>query len=325
MTTTPATLRSRAERFRAQAETLAEKIEDLRRTRLENTPKRALQGMQARLDAANLERTRAAMLALADAYEAGTIPAELAGLSTRAQVEPMVSKCCESTSYYHVHEGKDYRENSPTARRLREWLELCKTDGDREREAKTAEALKVAQLEREVRFSDIPGFFPTPPAVIARMMEECRPEPGLWALEPSAGKGDILAALKGAGMIAVGFEINWTLADICKAKGLKCERQDFTDIVAEPIVDRVVMNPPFENRQDAHHIERAYLWLKPGGRLVALASAAVEFSDRYQAFRDWLSEVGATVERLPSGSFIDAFKSTGVEVVMIVIEKPALS
>jgi hypothetical protein len=277
--------------------------------------------MQARLDAANLERVRVALLKLADAYALGVVPCEFTHLRSRAEIEPMVTRRTASNGYYEVHESDEWRDDSTTARALRQWLESAKTDDDREQEQRNAQATKIAQLERSVRFTEIPGFFPTPPAVIARMMERVCPEPGLWAMEPSAGKGDLLAALSATGMVSVGFEINWTLADICRAKGLNCETGDFCEVQPEPIVDRVVMNPPFEGCQDAKHIRRAYDWLKKGGRLVALASVGVTFSDRCQWFRDWMEEVGATVEQLPEGSFIDAFKSTAVNVVMIVVDR----
>lgn len=318
---TTATANPQAERFRSMAHTLTSRIGELMRPRKDNTPKRAREAMSARLDAQNLARLAAAYIALADGHDAGTLPPELAALRTRGDIERAVTKCIESSGYYDVHEGKEYRDNGPTAQALRAWLETAKTAEHREQEAKTAEAVKIAALEREVRFADIPGFFPTPPAVLARMMEAADCDPGMKALEPSAGKGDILAALHAAGCNAVGFEINYTLANICTAKGLRCERADFLEMEPWAGLDRIVMNPPFEQYQDAKHVRRAFDWLKPGGRIVALVGAGCMSTDRCQWFRDWLGEVGAVVDPQPAGSFKDAFNPTGVNVVLLVIDK----
>lgn len=318
MTTTAAN--PQAERFRAMANTLSDKIKDLERPRQDNTPKRARQAMQAQLDARNLSRVRAAMLLLAIGHEAG-IPPELAAIRTKAELEPMVTKRTESSGYYNVHEGSEYRDNSPLAITLRAWLAGFDNEADAKREAEANQRLKIAALEREVKFANIPGFFPTPPALVQKMMYAADCDPGMKVLEPSAGKGDILAALHAAGCNAVGFEINYTLADICKAKGLRCERCDFLDMEPAPILDRVVMNPPFEHYQDAKHVRRAFDWLKPGGRIVAIVGAGCLHADRCQWFRDWLVEVGAVIDPQPAGSFADAFNPTGVNVALLVIDK----
>ena len=319
--TTQVSTNPQAERFRSQARTLATRIGELMRPRRDNTPKRAREAASAHLDAQNLARLAAAYIALADGHDAGTLPPELAALRTRDDIERKVTKCIESSGYYNVHEGKDYRDNSPTAYALRGYIESRKTDTHREQEAAAAEALKIAALEREVRFADIPGFFPTPPALIQKMMDAADCDKGMKVLEPSAGKGDILAALHAAGCNAVGFEINYTLAGICTAKGLRCERCDFLDMDPEPILDRVVMKPPFEQYQDAKHVRRAFDWLKPGGRIVAIVGAGCLHAARCEWFRDWLSEVGAVVDPQPAGSFADAFNPTGVNVALIVIDK----
>ena len=39
--------------------------------------------------------------------------------------------------------------------------------------------------------------------------------------------------------------------------------------------DRIIMNPPFSNRQDAEHVRHAYDLLKPNGRIVAIMGEGV--------------------------------------------------
>jgi len=319
--TTQASTNKHAERFRELAETVDAKRTELERPRLDNTPKRARQAMEARIEARNLARVADALRIIADGHERGDLPPMVEAIRTRAALEPMVTKRTGSTGYYEVHESDEWRSDTPEAQAVRAYIDAHKSDAQQQQEAKTAAALKVAQLERSVKFSSIDGFFPTPPALIARMMAASDADKGMKALEPSAGKGDILQAMHDAGLNAVGFEINHTLAGICQAKGLRCQCYDFVSIDPIPMLDRVLMNPPFEHHQDAKHIRRAFDWLKPGGRIVAIACANVTFADRCQWFRDWLEEVGATVEELPPGSFADGFVQTNVNTVLIVIDK----
>ena len=37
--------------------------------------------------------------------------------------------------------------------------------------------------------------------------------------------------------------------------------------------DRIVMNPPFSRDQDARHVNHAFSFLKPGGKLVAIVGS----------------------------------------------------
>ncbi|HQV22274.1 MAG TPA: hypothetical protein PLJ88_04215, partial [Agitococcus sp.] len=54
--------------------------------------------------------------------------------------------------------------------------------------------------------------------------------------------------------------------------------------------DRIIMNPPFSNRQDAEHVRHAYDLLKPNGRIVAIMGEGVFFGSDKKAveFREWL-------------------------------------
>lgn len=183
----------------------------------------------------------------------------------------------------------------------------------------------VKKMERALIGKPIPGFFPTPPAVIASMIDHADIRPGMKVLEPSAGKGDILDELRetqpNADYDAV--EPVGELRAILQAKGHNVAGSDFMQHGGE--YDRVVMNPPFENGQDADHVRRAYEMLKPGGKLVAVMSEGpFSRSDRKaQEFRDWLDSTNNTVEKM-QGAFAgpDAFRQTGVNTRMVVITKP---
>lgn len=190
-----------------------------------------------------------------------------------------------------------------------------------------AKADPIKAMERELIGMKLPGFFPTPRPIIDEMIGMAGIEPGMKVLEPSAGKGDIAEAAQEAGAEVDAIELSTRLQDILKAKGINVIDNDFTS--REPVAeyDAVVMNPPFENGQDMEHVQHAYKFLKPGGKLVAIMSAGPFFRQDKQAtaFREWLDEQNSTYEAMPEGSFAgaDAFRQTGVRTQMVTITKPA--
>ena len=189
-----------------------------------------------------------------------------------------------------------------------------------------AKADPIVAMERDLVGNKSLGvdFFPTPPAVLERIMDEADIRHGMRVLEPSAGKGDIADAAKNAGAEVDTVELSFTLQDILKAKGHNVIDTDFETFEGrEGMYDRVVMNPPFSNRLDAEHVRKAYNMLKPEGRLVAIMGEGVFFGSDQKAvaFRDWLEEVGGTSEQLPEGSFKSSFRRTSVATRLVVIDK----
>ena len=183
----------------------------------------------------------------------------------------------------------------------------------------------IKRLERNLVGNKSVGvdFFPTPPELVENLVREADIKPGMRVLEPSAGKGDIADAMKGAGGAVDTIEISPTLREILEAKGYTPVGQDFMDYRPEQGYDRIVMNPPFSNRLDAEHVRHAYDMLNPGGRLVAIMGEGSFFGTDKKAtgFRDWLSDVGGESQKLPDGSFKSAFRPTGVKTRMVVIDK----
>lgn len=91
------------------------------------------------------------------------------------------------------------------------------------------------------------NYFPSPPAVVERLMELAEIEPGMQVLEPSAGRGAIAVACaeRGADVDCVELmEANYDA--LCADDRLKSVmNKNFLDMVPAPIYDRIVMNPPF--------------------------------------------------------------------------------
>lgn len=185
---------------------------------------------------------------------------------------------------------------------------------------------KLQDLESGLIGIKIPGFFPTPKPVISKMIERAEIRDGMKVLEPSAGKGDIIAGIKEAhpNTSVDALEISSTLRDVLAAKGHKLVGDDF--LAHSGQYDRIIMNPPFEKFADVTHVQHAYKNLKPGGRIVSVMSESPFFrTDKTAiAFREWLGEVGGTSEKLDVGSFTgkNAFRQTGVASRLVVIDKP---
>lgn len=165
-------------------------------------------------------------------------------------------------------------------------------------------------------------YFPTPGAIVQRIVDLAGIEPGMEVLEPSAGSGAIATAAAKAGAVVDCIEHDpgyaGTLADTGVARALTVA--DFLTVPAQPCYDRVVMNPPFTRGADMQHVEHALRFLKPNGILVSVMSWAVTFQGRKTAkFRALVEARGGTVEAVAGG----AFKESGTDVDTVIVAIPA--
>lgn len=195
---------------------------------------------------------------------------------------------------------------------------------------KTEDELKqeqIKELEDKVRRYKIAGFFPTPKPVANKVYNYANIYPEHSILEPSAGNGwlaDAIAERSGRKPSQIDVvEYNYDLRQILALKGYHVVGNDFLEFDKQKY-DRIVMNPPFEKDQDITHVKHAYSLLKPNGRVVAIMSSGVKFRSTGKApeFRQWVDERGGTIEDLPEGSFKSSFITTGVNTVIVTIDKP---
>lgn len=168
------------------------------------------------------------------------------------------------------------------------------------------------------------GFFPTPRALAEQLIREASLEPGMLVLEPSAGRGDLAdaaAAIVGREAVCCCELLPENVA-VLEEKGYQVVGGDFLQADLGPQFDRVIMNPPFENQTDIAHVLHACRFLKPGGRLVAIMSAGVEFRQdrKAAAFRAFVEERGGWWQANPEGSFKES--GTMVNTVTVLIEGP---
>lgn len=207
--------------------------------------------------------------------------------------------------------------------RLRPMLEPAKQVARQLRSvANGVESIRIIVKQVE-SCKHVPGFFPTPCHLVARMIEEAGDLTGKTVLEPSAGNGAIAKEARKVGAIVSCVEYNCTLASILRQDGFEVENGDFMETQPKPF-DFVLMNPPFERGADALHVMHAFKFVREGGKLIAIMGEGSFYrSDRAAIeFRNWLETVGGISERLPEGTFsgADAYRPTGVQTRMVIID-----
>lgn len=182
-------------------------------------------------------------------------------------------------------------------------------------------------LKAGIKTVSAPQLFPTPHALAERMADIAGIGAGMQVLEPSAGTGRLIDAVRNLTaneptVKITAVEVDRRLAGmltradaVYTADFLDWPRED-TEGTAPVEFDRIVMNPPFRNAEDLQHIQHAITLLKPGGRLVALCAAGPRQTAK-------LVPMATKFEQLPPGTF--AAEGTGVNVALVVIDKPGRS
>ncbi|MFE4857299.1 hypothetical protein [Streptomyces sp. NPDC056670] len=168
-------------------------------------------------------------------------------------------------------------------------------------------------------------FFPTPAAVVDRLIELAQPTVGMEVLEPSAGSGAIATALAASGALVDCIERDPGYATLLTDSGIarSLKVADFLTVPPEPRYDRVVMNPPFTKGADMAHVEHALRFLKPSGLLVSVMSWSVAEEGRATAkFRGLVEQRGGTVEAVPAGAFRESGTNTDTVIVAIPASRP---
>ncbi len=165
-------------------------------------------------------------------------------------------------------------------------------------------------------------FFPTPKPLAERLVDEAQIEKGMKVLEPSAGKGDIADAIKESGVNPDVVEMSSTLREFLELKKYNIVGRDFLEFEGE--YDRIIMNPPFSKGMDVDHVNHAFKLLKPGGRIVAIMGEHPFFANdkKSKEFREWLDDVGYSEKLTDAFKGKEAFRQTGVNSRLVVIDKP---
>lgn len=320
-----------AERLRDLADNMEKRIQDKLHpaiSRQNFTHRRARIAASMREDAYRMQTVQSARRKMADAIDADTLPDCLVGVFSESDLERLTSK------YYREGNG---RESLTQAQQdAADWLhgeEIAQHEAERDAQRRRDERM------RELMTNPPEGFFPTPAGLAARMVELADIQSGDEVLEPSAGMGHLCEAYAShvaarvdefagdAGLPSlIVVEQDGRLCEYLREEGFsETVQADILDVCGE--VDRVVMNPPYERKQDLRHVRHCFGMLKPGGKLVALVSAGFQYrADRETCdFREWMqSETVVDHCEIIDDAFKgpESMRQTGVRVGLLVLSKP---
>ncbi|MER6370717.1 class I SAM-dependent methyltransferase [Streptomyces mirabilis] len=162
------------------------------------------------------------------------------------------------------------------------------------------------------------GYFPTPKPLVEQLLDLAELGAGCEVLEPSAGCGAIAEAAVARGAVVDCIELDTARAEHIRAGGYAREvtAADFFSVKVQRRYRRVIMNPPFADRQDIRHVQRALRFVQPGGLVVAVMYGSLLYrSDRKAMdFRARVREARGTITELPDDAF-----PVGVSTVVAVI------
>lgn len=223
-------------------------------------------------------------------------------------------------------------------------LEACGGKWSRHHKAHLLENDALQQLETAIVNGEVStrrdvGFFETPKPLAKQLVAMADVQPGHVVLEPSAGTGRIVDAIRAAGGDYIFCERDELMRSyLWKRKDALVgyhSDNDFLDLpIAGPYaLDRVVMNPPFckvGKGDHLDHVRHAFAMLMAGGPskqrgdkiLVSVLPAGVKFrTDRRHAeFREWFVSEAGELTDLPDGSF--KASGTGVRTCVLHIARP---
>lgn len=177
------------------------------------------------------------------------------------------------------------------------------------------------------------NFYPTPKALIDRMLNGLDVTMINSILEPSAGKGDIADAIKEkykCNYYRSGYsecdidciEIDPDLQATLKGKDYRVIYNDFLSFRTSKHYDLIIMNPPFDNGDK--HLLKAIRLQEHGGGIVCLLNAETirnPYTNTRKELKTLLDKYEASIEFIEN-AFVNSERSTAVEVALIKINIP---
>ena len=194
--------------------------------------------------------------------------------------------------------------------------------------------MNLASIENE---NARKNFYPTPPALVDKLMQGIDWNFAQSVLEPSAGKGDIARAaaykmynahksfpvydehskreaLEQADIDCV--EIDSFLRSQLEGAGFRVVHDDFLTFETQKRYDLILMNPPFD--RGAEHLLHALEFIEHGGEVRCILNAETIRNPCTAARQRLLRalEADSQIEYI-SGAFADAERPTGVEIAIV--------
>ncbi|HFR0130954.1 TPA: DNA modification methylase, partial [Klebsiella pneumoniae] len=157
-------------------------------------------------------------------------------------------------------------------------------------------------------------FYPTPASIAQYVAQILKCTPTDRVLEPSAGRGDLLAFLNATPENVTCVEISPLFCDILSAKGYDVHNKDFIDWSKQlPYdYDKIAINPPYSEGRAKEHTLTALNHLSEDGMMAAVLPAGYKPEE-------WIGNqfVCAKSGREFSGEFED----TGITVAVFVFKR----
>lgn len=188
-------------------------------------------------------------------------------------------------------------------------------------------------------FTDNKEFYPTPPDIIEKMLQDLDFKIVRTILEPSAGKGNIVDAIVQKieqNNVTYRYnrfkldvpdidcvEIDQNLCHILKGKGYRVVHDDFLTYSTMKEYDLIIMNPIFSNGCK-HLLKALEMQERNGGAVVCLLNAETlknPYTNERKDLQRKLTEYGAKIEFIQD-AFLDAERETGVEIALVKVQLP---
>jgi len=183
------------------------------------------------------------------------------------------------------------------------------------------------------------AFYATPDSTADKAISQLYLFKGARYLEPSAGTGALIRALRRKIKATKDFRGDYRIeerdvtvdaveihpARAAQLKGLEGDfcnvaNANFLDQEALPIYDACVLNPPFHGTHYMDHVKHAYDFLKDSGSLVAIlpVTSVLGQTPRHGQFHRWLDRCGTySFEDLPHGSFEQSGTMIGTTILRL--------
>jgi hypothetical protein len=169
-----------------------------------------------------------------------------------------------------------------------------------------------------------PGLYPVTSKLAGKMIARIQGRPKK-ILEPSAGKGDLIAYLQARykGMYSAcpeisAIEIDEELQAMLRGKDIKVIDSDFLEFAGPDKFDLIIANPPFD--EGDKHLLKAIQIIYCGEIIFLLNAETIRnpYSNIRKELVRKLDDLGADIEYI-EGAFKDAERPTGVEVALVYI------
>lgn len=190
---------------------------------------------------------------------------------------------------------------------------------------------------------DNKNYYPTPNALIDKMLDKIDTRLIKYILEPSAGKGNIIDYYKehynSHNHRYMGYdrkvedyitfdaiELDQHLSNLLKGKSINVVWDNFLDFEPQRFYDLIIMNPPFDKGSE-HLLKAIKIQERIGGQILCILNAKTiknTYSNNRKELKNLLEHYNADIEYI-NNAFLEAERKTDVEVALIYMSIPMRS